>query len=661
MTENTLTQIVARPGGEARSRASALAVGAAVTAAVGAAVFLLGYANGTYPLTTRNAAAIGLLWSLALAAIVAPWTLRALRGLACVPALALLALALLALSSVLWTTNADGAIDEFDLCIFYAAAYVFTLVVVRGTRLAAWRDGIAAGLALVAIVGLVSRLAPTWIGSGSTFDFLPIGYVRLSYPVGYWNALGVLVAVAVPLLLRSATTTRPALLRALAILPIPALAATAYLTSSRNGFLSTAIGIVLLILLSRRRWAVVGAAAAALAGAAFAIHGLLGRSALVNGPLDGAAAVSQRSGAAVETALACVGAALLYAAGVAVAARLPRRPRISEAVPAAVLVLAVAAAVVAAHPIRRFDLFRTTQPPANTSANYVQSHLLSSSANGRWQLWSTALDEYRAHPLLGGGAGSFAEWWQQHRPFVGFVQNAHSLYLEVLAELGPLGVLLIVCLWAAGIVALVRVLRRGDGELRDDAAALAASVLLFAVAAGLDWIWIVPAVTVPALALLALLLRSAQQVDETPVAVRRRRPFRPEAAVTIWAAAAVALGALLYAEAAPLLAQRKIEQSFAAVRGGDLSSAEDDALAAHDLAPWSATPYLQLALIDESAGRPASGRRWIAQAIDRDPHNWQLWLVAARLSAKSGAVPAAREQLARAIKLNPLELKAALG
>ncbi len=51
----------------------------------------------------------------------------------------------------------------------------------------------------------------------------------------------------------------------------------------------------------------------------------------------------------------------------------------------------------------------------------------------------SALDDYRAHAALGSGAGTFERWWLADRDVALKVRDAHSLYLETLAELGPFG------------------------------------------------------------------------------------------------------------------------------------------------------------------------------------------------------------------------------
>ncbi|MDP9223413.1 MAG: tetratricopeptide repeat protein, partial [Actinomycetota bacterium] len=59
------------------------------------------------------------------------------------------------------------------------------------------------------------------------------------------------------------------------------------------------------------------------------------------------------------------------------------------------------------------------------------------------------------------------------------------------------------------------------------------------------------------------------------------------------------------------------------------------------------------ALVQEQLGRLAAARGWIRKAIDKNPSDWRLWLVSARIDTKADDIPAARQSLRRAKALNP--------
>jgi len=117
---------------------------------------------------------------------------------------------------------------------------------------------------------------------------------------------------------------------------------------------------------------------------------------------------------------------------------------------------------------------------------------------------------------------------------------------------------------------------------------------------------------------------------------------------------AVVIGWLVIcAQAIPFLADVQVSASQAAVTRGDAEEALDRADAARALEPWAASPYLQLALVDEAIGDLGRARDAILEAIERDPRDWRLSLVAARIETKDGRIAEARRHLERAARLNP--------
>jgi O-antigen ligase len=102
--------------------------------------------------------------------------------------------------------------------------------------------------------------------------------------------------------------------------------------------------------------------------------------------------------------------------------------------------------------------------------------------------WHVAWHEVELNPWLGSGAGTFDRYWLIYRPVSSFARDAHSLYLETLAELGPIGLVLLL---AALALPLLVLRKRRDPML----ATAAAGYVAYLVHAGVDWDWELPAVT----------------------------------------------------------------------------------------------------------------------------------------------------------------------
>lgn len=117
----------------------------------------------------------------------------------------------------------------------------------------------------------------------------------------------------------------------------------------------------------------------------------------------------------------------------------------------------------------------------------------------RIQYWQVAWWDYREHPWLGSGAGTFGDYWLKHRPIDVFVRSAHTLYLQALAELGPVGLALIL----VAILTPLAVLRTRRDPI---VGAAGAAYVAFAVHAGVDWDWELPAVTLAGVFCAAALL-----------------------------------------------------------------------------------------------------------------------------------------------------------
>ncbi len=130
--------------------------------------------------------------------------------------------------------------------------------------------------------------------------------------------------------------------------------------------------------------------------------------------------------------------------------------------------------------------------------------------------YHVAWREYLAHPLLGSGAGTFGHYWLRWGDVAawGGALDTHSLYLETLAELGPIGL----CLLGAFLLYPLR--RALAHRSLPFVPAAAGAAIAFLVHAGLDWDWEMPAVVVAALGCAAVVaFAEPEQGDEEPARV----------------------------------------------------------------------------------------------------------------------------------------------
>jgi O-antigen ligase len=135
----------------------------------------------------------------------------------------------------------------------------------------------------------------------------------------------------------------------------------------------------------------------------------------------------------------------------------------------------------------------------------------------RYDYWRVAGDAFAGEPIAGVGSGGFASEWLRERPADSLlVRDAHSLYVETAAELGLVGFACLVLLLVGAVLAGRRALAR-DPLL---AAGPAAALVAWGVHAGLDWDWEMPALTMPAIVLLAVLALAADEPPQRAVSTR---------------------------------------------------------------------------------------------------------------------------------------------
>ena len=277
---------------------------------------------------------------------------------------------------------------------------------------------------------------------------------------------------------------------------------------------------------------------------------------------------------------------------------------------------------------RASDSFGRSPPPGDGD---LQRRLLSASGNGRSDYWRVARAMVHDEPLLGTGAGSFEARWFRERSVAFHARDAHNLYLETLAELGPVGLALLLASLALPLLALPAV--RGFAY----APAAVGAYVAYLVHAGVDWDWEVPAVTVPAIFCAATLLARGRP-DEPPWLTGRRRGITLALLAPLAAVAFVAH-----------VGNRAAAASIAATEAGDPDRGVAEAKRAISWSPWSEEAWQLRGEAELELGDAAAARRSLARALDRNPQSWSAWF---DLAVASGG----RERelaLDRAMALNP--------
>jgi O-Antigen ligase len=567
----------------------------------------------------------------------------------------ILGLALLSAISSLWSGSVELSVTEADRVLVYLGFFLAAFLIAQtDQRRQRFAEGIAIGLALIAFAALASRLLPNALSLGPELNSGP----RLRYPLGYWNADGIVFGIGIALLLWMSRRSLTASLRWFAVASLPVLLLALYLTYSRGGLLALLVaGGCLLALSHDRLWLFATLAIGTLGAlpALIAVQDRRGIADFVDEP-----GIAGQGVTVLLLLLAGVGLALLLYAGLrrlesrggglaGRAVEFSRDPKVLKRGAVALALVAIVAAIAVGG--RAWDQFSSDDV---AFPNQPGEHFTSLSGANRDEFWGVAIDAFGEQPVLGSGAGTYQFSWDELRSVPIPVSEAHSLYLEAFAELGFLGGLLVLALVASILWIGFAAWRAASGAQRELYAVLFAAVLAFAVGAAIDWFWetaLLGGIFFLAAGVLvaARCAQLAPGADPTTNGRGENRRFGLAVAglAIAWVTALALIG--------PLLVDREIKASQAAAAEGNVASALDHADTARSIEPWAASPYVQLGLLAQLEGDYETARERLSEAIEREDHNWAYYYLRSKAEHEAGDRAASAADLRRAQELNPRE------
>jgi O-Antigen ligase len=462
---------------------------------------VLAFFSGGYFAGPREWAGLTV-WALVAVALIAAPDARPRGRSAWLAIGGLAAFAAWTLLSMTWAPIVGDAYHAGQIVMLYLGALLASTMLLRsdGARRAI-EPALAAGILIVIGYGISERLLPGLLHFSRSHSALG----RLEQPLTYWNAMGELAAIGFVLAARLAGDERRRKpIRVLAGAAAAPLGAGVYLSVSRGALFACIAGLVALVVLAPRRQQLYSIAATAAAGVLAAIattpfHGVT--------RLQGTLSTRERDGAIVFALLVAIALA-----NALVQLRIANRTNAQEV-----------------HLPRHAGWFALTVICAGLAlaivfgANEKSSLLLTSGAaryetlqSNRYAYWRVALKAFAAQPLHGVGAGNWAVWWLRYRTIPEFAQDAHSLEIQTLAELGLVGLALL-AVFLAGIGFSAR-----DAYRRAPAFAAGpiAGVVVWIAHSPLDWDWQMPAVTLIAMGLAGALIGAAYSSSAMRGAIR---------------------------------------------------------------------------------------------------------------------------------------------
>jgi hypothetical protein len=277
---------------------------------------------------------------------------------------------------------------------------------------------------------------------------------------------------------------------------------------------------------------------------------------------------------------------------------------------------------------------QSTNDPGSSSSYFANT------GTGRCDYYRVALLSASRHPVLGTGAGNFSSTYVLERRTEEEPNTAHSLPLQLLGELGIVGGVLGAIALVCTAIACVRFVR--SGPARDPAFAGAVAALAYwVVHASVDWLWQLPAVSLPAVVLAGGITACASPAQNRA----RSRVVAPFAAAGILGALALILP--------PTMADRALRHAQDPdLRAKDPKAALAATRDAEQFDPSWAEPYLLEGSILARLGKRTDAARAGRSAIDAQPRDWNVQYRGSGLLALHDAA-AARRALAAAKRLNP--------
>jgi hypothetical protein len=534
--------------------------------------------------------------------------------------------------SVIWSIEGDRSWAYFNRGLVFLALAVIGLWLGPWAR--EWAYVLAGVLALPLGWALLGKAIPALGSSGRV--------ARLSSPIGYWNALGLLFAMAVPLALwLAARREHPHWLRAAGVVYIYALVVGLLMTYSRGGVLAAGVAVILWLVLGSPR--VESAAALLLGGGAglgVAVWAFT-RPGLSSDGQPHSVRVHDGAWFAVVFVLAAVAvAALGYLGSLAeqrrplTAARRALFGRVALGVLLAGVVVGVVALAAEAKPQGWFAEF--TAQPTNASLQGGPQHLANVSSSSRWLWWQEAWQAWKAQPWRGTGAGTFDLVHRLLRTNNIVVTEPHDLPLQFLSETGVVGLFLAVTSIAAAGVGVARRVRGRDPAV----VALAVLAVAYVLHSLVDFDWDFVAVTGPFLLSVGALLGGPAVRDAPRIA------WAPLPAV---AAIVVVLSLLT-----PWFAERSTDSARAALADRRPLDAYRDARDARSLNPLALDPLLTQAEALEQLGDVQGARQRYIDAVELQPLNWRAWWELGVFEEHQQDFGRAIPTLRRAVELDPL-------
>ena len=415
--------------------------------------------------------------------------------------------------SMVWTVSETETIKETLRSSMYLAIFVMALgALTSGRQAGPLMDISVLVVASVAGYGLLQKINPI------DYPVQSIDGVRVDSTLGYANTTAVVIGMGVVLALARMATLRNFAFRGLYAALVLSFLVALYLTVSRGGLGSLAIGVILLFVLGGGRLQMLAnLLLVALPGAWlwWRMQGLPGLLETGVPPQEKLA-----DGTAFRNDL--IFALLVSFALQAGYALLVNRYELVSAARRTLGIVAVAGLVLAAC-AGTFMVVGTYGGPgaayqtlvgnADEESGDMASRLVSLDISSRGDYWRVGWEAWKEHPFTGTGAGTFQYTWLEDRPSLKGVKQIHNLYLEQGTETGLFAFIALLGFVAILLGYTARAAWRSGGERRVLLSGLACALAVYLISSAAEWHWYMPASTMFFFVLAAVAMKFASRED----------------------------------------------------------------------------------------------------------------------------------------------------
>jgi tetratricopeptide (TPR) repeat protein len=282
------------------------------------------------------------------------------------------------------------------------------------------------------------------------------------------------------------------------------------------------------------------------------------------------------------------------------------------------------------------------------SGSGAQSRLVSGGGN-RYDYWRVAVDAWQSKPLAGWGAGNYDRPYFANRATGEDIRQPHSLELQVLSELGLIGLLLLSVVGVGMTWAIAAAVRARAAPTAWTIPAAVGMLTAWVAHTSVDWLHLLPGVTAIAL-IAAVVLLSAETKRGQSLPTDSRPGGRH-------VSTAIAVATILTVAGIGLTRQglsERYEAAAAAALRDDPERALVEADRALRLDPESVRAYHLKAASLARFGQADASRASLLEAARREPGDFVTWALLGDLATRTGD-KASERYYARARRLNPRE------